>query len=141
MWSASKGWGRYCFHRCLSTPGGGGGGLTPSPSHNTSTGPMSFLGEGYPSDCSQFPSGGGGGGTQSQVGVPQFQVGIPRSQARGTPPPSQDCGTPLSPPPPPETEQQREYLVRGGWYASCVHARGLSCHFILLFSTDTVTKL
>ena len=42
----------------LSTDGGGpGGGFTPSPSHNTSTGPMSFLGgtpvtgpfrEGYP---------------------------------------------------------------------------------------------
>ena len=38
------------------------GGGTPSPSHNTSTGPMSFLG-GYPSDWSQVPS-------QGQVGVP-----------------------------------------------------------------------
>ena len=42
--------GRYCFHRCLSAH-------TPSPSHNTSTGPMSFVG-GDPSDWSQVPSWG-----------------------------------------------------------------------------------
>ena len=62
--------GRLCFS--LFTPGGGtpspsyntstgpmfflGG--TPSPPHNTSTGPMSFLG-GYPSDWSQVPLGEG----------------------------------------------------------------------------------
>ena len=28
---------------------------------------------------------------------------------------------------PRETEQQSEYLLRGGRYASCVHAGGLSC--------------
>ena len=48
----------------LSTIGGGGG--TPSPSHNTSTGPMSFLG--VPSDWFQVPSLGGGGGTPSFPG-------------------------------------------------------------------------
>ena len=36
--------GRYCFHRCLSVHTRRGS--TPSPSHNTSTGPMSFPGGG-----------------------------------------------------------------------------------------------
>ena len=34
---ASEGWGRYCFHRCVSVHTGG----NPYPSHNTPTGPMS----------------------------------------------------------------------------------------------------
>ena len=39
-----------------------------------------------------------------------------------------------SPPPPPhqETEQQSEHLLRGGRYASCVHAAGLSWLFLLM---------
>ena len=63
---------------CLSTQEGGGG--YPSPSHNTSTGPMSFL-----------------GGTQSPFhnligsmpfwSTPQSQVGVPLSQAGCTPVP------------------------------------------------------
>ena len=50
-------------------------GGTPSPSHNSSTGPMSFPGN--PSDWSWVPSEGegvlvpGGGGTQVPDGVPQ----------------------------------------------------------------------
>ena len=39
--------------------------------------------------------------------------------------PAQDrTGVPL---PPPQTEQQNKYLLRGGRYASCLHAGGLSC--------------
>ena len=74
---------------CLSTPEGGG---TPSPSHNTSTGPMSFLGR-YPSDWSQILPGG----TQVPVGgeIPWPRQGyfsprwggggLSQSQAGGTP--------------------------------------------------------
>ena len=50
-----------------------------SPSHNTSTGPMSFLGR-YPNDGSQVPS----------WGVPQSQVGVPQDRV----PPGQDSGSP-----------------------------------------------
>ena len=56
-----------------------GGGVTPSPSLNTSTGPMSFLG-GYLSDWFQV------------LGVPQSQMGVP--PARDGVPPSRD-GIPL----------------------------------------------
>ena len=53
----------------------------------------------------------------------------------GYPPlPSQDgvrlilgWGTYHLPPPPLQPRQQREYLLCGGRYASCVHAGGLSC--------------
>ena len=94
----SEGWGRYCFRRCVSVRSWGrvGGGFTPSPSYNTSTGPMSIpggvpspscrLGEGYPNPrwgggwhpslrwrCTSVP--GGEGGTQSQVGCPQATTG------------------------------------------------------------------
>ena len=65
----------------------------------------------------------GGGGYPSQV-----QMGVPRV------PPRHGWGTPLARsvwggigvPPPPRLGQQKEYSVRGGRYASCVHA-GLSC--------------
>ena len=81
--SRTKEDGRLRFYRYLSLHTMGGGGFTPSPSHNTSTGPMSFPG-GYP---------------QSQMGVPQSQTGrevphdgvlsLPRSG--GVPPwPGQD---------------------------------------------------
>ena len=52
------------------------------------------------------------GRTPSFGKVPPFKVGLPQ-----------------------ETEQHSEYLLRGGQYASCVHAGGLSClkvyHFAL----------
>ena len=81
--------GRYCFHRCLSVHTRRG---TPSPSHNTSTGPMSFLWgtpvigprslpRGYPSDWSRVPS----------WGVPSPRWGYPRTgypqPGMGYPPP------------------------------------------------------
>ena len=50
-----------------------GAGVTPFPSHNTSTGPISFL-RGYPSDWSQVTSQGG-----TPVTGPSFLLG------RGTP--------------------------------------------------------
>ena len=67
----------------------------------------------------------------SQVGVLPSQVGVLPSQVRGyylprwgTPSPdrSQARGYPLP-------EQHSVYLLRGGRYASCVHAGGLSCAF------------
>ena len=98
-----------------------GRGVTPSPSHITSTGPMSLL------------------------GVPKWLVAgpfpDPLDQGWGTPPPSQlkMGGTPwwgyplprpgmgYPPPPRPGIGQQMEYLIHRGRYASCVHAGGFSC--------------
>ena len=92
---------------------------TPSPSHNTSTGPMSFLGGTPVTGLSNwFPPIMGWGNSLPRSGTRggypgQVRVGVPR-------------GTPLSwdglsshPSP--------EYLIRCGRYASCVHAGGLSC--------------
>ena len=86
--------GRLCF-QFVHHPGGR---CTPSPSHNTSTGPMSFLGgtpvtgprsllRGYPSDWFQVPSQGV---SQSWLGVPhdgQVSMGIPQPGLGYTPPP------------------------------------------------------
>ena len=59
--------------------------------------------------------------------------GVTRSQVqawRGYPPcPRLDGVTPL---PHQETDQQSEHLLRGGRYASCVHAGGLSCSMCTL---------
>ena len=46
--------------------------------------------------------------------------------AQGTPPPTWQ-GVPAQGTPPPQQEQHSVYLLRGGRYASCVHAGGLSC--------------
>ena len=64
----------------LSVHSGGGGGLTASPSHYTSTGPTSFQ-QGYPSDWSKVPSG---------EGYPSTRQGVPQSQVRGTPVPGEE---------------------------------------------------
>ena len=70
--------GGYVFKGvCLLTQGGGGT-PSPSPSHNTSTGPMSFLG--YSSDWSQV-----------RMGVPQWLV---PGQERGVPHDGGTWGTP-----------------------------------------------
>ena len=101
--------GRYCFHRCLT--------LTPSPSHNTSTGPMSFLGVPQWLVPGPFP-----GGTPA------------RSRSRGTYPMSWDGVLPW-------LGQQKEYLLHGEWYASCVHAGGLSRLLINPFISYAITLL
>ena len=77
----------------------------------------------------------------SPMGVPHpVLMGYPRQVSMGYPLPCWDGGTPLASSwwwylfhwdwmevlPPQETEQQSEYLLCGGRYASCVHARGLS---------------
>ena len=122
------------------------------------SGPMSFLGGGYPS-LSQ-------GVTQSKLGVPQRQIrdaqsqprgypsprwggGVPKSETGGTPlarsgwgtpPPQARSGWVTSPPrlgwgtPTPSIRQQSEHLLRGGQYASCVHAGGLSYHEFSFYS-------
>ena len=83
----SEGWGRYCFHRYLSVhTRGGGGRVSPSPSHNTSTGPMSFPG-GYPTDwSSQVPSGGAYPSPRSLLGYPVPRDGVPPSTRDGVSP-------------------------------------------------------
>ena len=90
--------------------------------------PLPRWGEGVP------PSQVGGGGTHSQVGrgVPLPRQGggypfpgrgrgylLPR-WGEGYPFPGRRSGYPL-------LEQHSVYLLRGGRYASCVHAGGLSC--------------
>ena len=89
---ASEGWGKYCFHRCLSTPPGGGD----TPVLSQVTGPMSFLG-GTPVPGS-FP------GHWSQV----LSTGVPQSWLGGM------YGVPLwpgldgvHPPPPPQWQNSR----------------------------------
>ena len=110
---------------------------TPSPSHNTSIdsshvlsirgikgypmcGPMCLLlGRGVP------PSSpiGGGGGTNAMSGL---DGGTPLDWM-GVPPVRTGWG--YHP-----TEQQSEYLLRGGRYASCVRVRGLSFLFLIVKS-------
>ena len=58
-----------------------------------------------------------------------FLGGVPPSCWQGYPQSGLDRGTPL----PQDTEQHSEYLLRGRWYASCIHARGLSCCIIWWF--------
>ena len=110
--------GGYVFS--LSTPKGY---PSPSPSHNTSTGSMSFLGVGYPSDWSQVRIGGTPWwGNPCQGCTPLARDGVH-----------------------PGIEQQLEYLARCGQYASCVHAGGLSCLCVILrcdvFMTTTAGEL
>ena len=69
-----------------------------------------------------------------KVGYPTGQVRMGGTQdgippARDLTPPSQvrTGGTRGGVNLPPRTGQQMEYLIRRSWYASCVHAGGLSC--------------
>ena len=70
---------------------------------------------------------------QDWMGVPPHQdcIGVPPNRTGwGIPQPLSGVneGTPQ------EIEQQSEHLLRGGWYASCFHAEGLSCwHFVFCF--------
>ena len=65
-----------------------------------------------PSPCHNTSTGHMPPLTELDGGTPSFLSG-------------QDGG---NPPPPWETEQQSEYLLRGGPYASCIQAGGLSCY-------------
>ena len=58
--------------------------------------------------------------------------GTPYWEGCGTPPFRTGWGTP-PPPPHQETEQHSDHLLRGGRYASCVHAGGLSCLSLFFF--------
>ena len=159
--------GRLCFHGHQSVcPHGGEGGVTPSPSHNTSTGPISFLGVphlhpitlplvpcpfqgGTPSPSHNTfigPMSYLGGTPVTMVhrslplGLPHvFQVGgIPGQVPRSLP-----GGTPIPRDgvPPSQIGQQREYFLRGRWYVSCVHAGGLSCSFSsFIVQTHCISK-
>ena len=62
-----------------------------------------------------------------------------------TPHPGLDGDTPLlkldggtAPPPRQETDQHSEDLLRGGQYASCIHAGGLSCFSFYFAITDPI---
>ena len=106
--------GKLCFKSVHTCGGGGGGGvpllhpiilpLVPCPFwgypisiHNTSTGPMFFLG-GYSSDWSQVPSGGitpvPGGGIPGCCTPSQVRMGYPPASSEwGTPLARSGCGT------------------------------------------------
>ena len=61
----------------------------------------------------------------------------------GTPLPDLGWGTPadLGPGPPLPPDQHSEHLIRGGRYASCVHAGGLSCYRMLLHLSTFVANM
>ena len=124
---------RYCFHRCLSVnilwgvphPGLDGGGYPRYP-------PTSRPSWGTPFKMGYPPP------SRHDQGTPHLGMGyscdlgcIPHHQdLAGVPPPTLGWGTPLPDlgwGTPPWTEQHSEHLLRGGRYASCVHAGGLSC--------------
>ena len=71
-------------------------------------------------------------------GTPNPGMGYPPDLGWGTPP---GWGTHLTwDGVPPQTEQHSEHLLRGGRYASCVHAGGLSC-LLILNNTNLKTVL
>ena len=142
----SKDEGRYCFHRCLSvnilragvTPCGRWGQVPPS--QVQAGGGSPFPGRdrrylhprGYPpvSRMGYHPIWNWKGGTPHPT--QSWEGGHPPAgSGKGYPPQSRSGprtgGTP-------QPKQHSVYLLRGGWYTSCVHAGGLSC---FMFETYT----
>ena len=124
--------GRLCFHRCVSVQLSGGGyhvvslGRGGTPSHVWLGGyPISGPG-GYPiSGLGEYPIPGPRGYPIPGPGVPHPRSwGVPHPRFGGTPSQVRGEGVPQVPP---RTDQHSEHLLRGGRYASCVHAGGLSC--------------
>ena len=131
---ASEGWGKVLFSVCLSVhisgggthPRSGRGGEVPNPRSRWGEGvphPRSRWGRGYPiPGQDRVPPGPGmgyppdlGQGTHLELGW-----GTPKTWDRVTPP---DLG-------------HSKHLLHSGWYASCVHAGGLSC--FVLISKQTI---
>ena len=117
---ASEGWGRYCFRRCLSVHRGA---VTPSTSHNTSTGPMSSLG-GLPHlhlhtiILPLIPCPFHGVPHLHPIILPLVPCPFwgypsPRWGDWGTPQPGQD-GVPPPPPPPGQNSRTRTCYAAGG---------------------------
>ena len=144
---------------CVCSVGGGGGGvLSQSQVVSQVSGPMSFLGGGVSVLAwgGGYPNPGPVGYTRTGVlpwpgqdGVPlgQVSIGYPPGQVRMGQPPSQVRMAsqarkryPPSPPHPQRNKQQIEYLLRGGRYASCVHAGGLSCSYYYFTLYITLPK-
>ena len=74
------------------------------------------------------PRPGQDGVTLARDGVPPQPGQDGEYPCQGWGPPIQGWGTPWAGMgSPPGVGQQMEYLIHGGWYASCVQARGLSC--------------
>ena len=117
---ASEGWGRYCFHRCLSVQTEGCPRFFP---RSLVSGPLRGVpnaswGEGVPQFWLGVPQSWPGGTQDRGIPQPGQHWGNPRT-ALGYPLPSWDSGTPLAgtgvpqartgvpslpPPPPPTTE-------------------------------------
>ena len=127
---------RLCFYRRLYVYiCGGGGGDTPSgqpeggvPYPADRGYPISGSDGGIPTQVQTgvgYPILGLNGGTPSQVQMEGTPSQVQTGGTLGYPPPGLDG---VNPPPPPnwETEQHSEPWPRGGRYASCVHAGGLS---------------
>ena len=96
----------------------------PWSSHRRGTLPGPAGGGGYPARSSQggYPAGGyPARGYSGQVPPRPGQdlTWVPPSRVPPLQPGQDGGGTQLG--------QHRKYLLQGGWYASCVHAGGLSC--------------
>ena len=92
--------------------GGGGGGVTPVRSRW---------------DTSMYSVGRSGWGVP-EMGYPQARNGVSPCQGWGTPQAREGV--------PPGIGQHMEYLIRSERYASCVHAGGLSCPCLHVFSLE-----
>ena len=126
----SEGWGRYCFRRCLCVHREGRGYPIPGQVGVPSTPARSGQEGGtwqwvLHCDIGRIPSARSGWGKLQdthdhvRLGYPEPGQGYP---TMGYPQPGQVGYRPL-----PGTEQQSKHLIQRGWYASCIHAGGLSC--------------
>ena len=93
-------------------------------------------------------------GGYAKVPIPLSRPGLWEGVPKGTYPPGQGTyppsisglgGVPQGTyppnkvtPPPRGKGQQREYLICCGWYASCLHAGGLSCFFSILYQIHLI---
>ena len=136
-----KNGGMYCFHFvCQSTSRGGtpvrSGGGTPSQVWWGST-PSQVQVGGVPNPRSRqeegVPHPRSGWGTPSFPPPDQVRMGYPPGTWNRVSPWTWD-GVPPRPGmgyPPPANMGHSEHLLCGRWYASCVHAGGLSCFFFV----------
>ena len=120
-------WPRYLPQRPGPDGGGGGYPKVPTPPAKVPTPLARSQWGGYPKVHTPRP--GPDEGTPRYLPPGQVLMGVPQGTYPQSGPDWGGGGTPryLSPTPTPGTEQQMEYLILCGQYASCVHAGRLSC--------------
>ena len=94
------------------------------------THPRSWQGVSHPSSRQGVPNprSRSGAGTQATPHPGLDVVPPPIQDWMGYPPPPHSGLDEVPPPLSQEIEQHSEHLLRGGWYASCVHAGELFCY-------------